>query len=496
MNPSKPRVRFAPSPTGYLHVGGARTALFNWLYARHVGGTFVLRIEDTDRERSSAAMTQAILDGMQWLGLDWDEGPLHQADGLGRHRADALRLLENGAAYRCFCTTEALEQRRRGAADPVHAFRYDRHCLRHVDAGAAEQRARAGEPHTVRFRVPEGVTHWDDAVHGGIEFSNADIEDFIVLRTDGTPIYNLAVVSDDIAMRITDVIRGDDHISNTPKQILLYRALGAALPRFAHVPMILGPDGKRLSKRHGATAVGEYQHQGILPDAMVNFLALLGWSPGTEQEVFSEAELVEQFSLEGINRKSAIFDLRKLEWLNNQHLNRRGAADIEPVVRRGLIAAGLATAEQLDRERAWFRRVIDLLKVRARNMDDIVLQARPYFDDEIAYDEEAVARHWKDAATAERLEALRAGFATLDTWEEAALEEVLRKRAEELGIGAGKLIHPLRVALTGMAVSPGIFEVAAVMGRARVEARLAAAVARLRARPGPSPGGPSALRRA
>ena len=480
MTEPKPRVRFAPSPTGYLHVGGARTALFNWLHARHAGGTFVLRIEDTDRERSSAAMTQAILDGMRWLGLDWDEGPLHQADGLERHRADAHRLLEEGAAYRCFCTAEALEERRRRAEDPAHAFRYDRYCLRAVSPGESAQRATAGEPYTVRFRVPEGATGWDDAVHGRIEFANADIEDFIVLRTDGTPIYNLAVVSDDIAMRITDVIRGDDHISNTPKQILLYQALGAALPRFAHVPMILGPDGKRLSKRHGATAVGEYQHQGILPEAMVNFLALLGWSPGTEEEVFTEPELIGRFTLAGINRKSAIFDLRKLEWLNNQHLNRRRASELEPVVRRGIIAAGLATAEQLARDPDWFLRVIDLLKVRARNMDDIVLQARPYFADTIDYDPEAVAKHWRDPGTADRLAALREGLTDLAPWDEGALEAALRTRADALGVGAGKLIHPLRVALTGMAVSPGIFEVAAVMGRERVAARLDAAVRFLR----------------
>jgi glutamyl-tRNA synthetase len=424
-------------------------------------------------------MTQAILEGMQWLGLSWDEGPLHQADGIARHRADALRLLERGAGYRCFCTPEQLDERRRHAQDPAHAFRYDRHCLG-LPREQAEQRAGAGEPHTIRFRVPEGVTAWEDRVHGPIQFDNADIEDFIVLRTDGTPIYNMAVVSDDIAMRITDVIRGDDHISNTPKQILLYQALGAPLPRFSHVPMILGADGKRLSKRHGATAVGEYQHQGILPDAMVNFLALLGWSPGTEDEVFSVDELVARFSIEGINSKSAIFDLRKLEWLNNQHLNRRTAAEIEPVVSRGLVAAGLATPGQLAADPAWFARVIDLLKVRARNMDDIVSQARPYFSDEIEYEEEAVARHWRDAATAERLEALAADFAALGTWDEGGLETAVRNRAQLLDIGAGKLIHPLRVALTGMAVSPGIFEVAAVMGRERVAARIARALGFLR----------------
>jgi len=471
------RVRFAPSPTGFLHVGGARTALFNWLYARAAGGTFVLRIEDTDRERSSTAMTAAILDGMSWLGLDWDEGPLHQADGLERHRQDAMRLVASGAAYRCFCTPAAVEERARLSGNPEHAFRYDRHCLHHVTPDEAIARAAAGEAHTIRFQVPDGTTAWDDLVHGPVEFANADIEDFIILRSDLTPIYNMAVVSDDVAMRITDVIRGDDHISNTPKQILLYGALGAPLPRFAHVPMILGPDGKRLSKRHGATAIGEYRDQGILPEAMVNFLALLGWSPGSDEEVFTVAELIERFSLAGINKKSAVFDSRKLEWLNNQHLNRRSAAEIEPLVTRGLVQAGLATAEQLAAERAWYHRVIDLVKVRARNMDDVVLQARPYFEDSITYDPEAVSRHWQDPATKDRLERVRAAFGGAAEWTEGELERLVRAEAARLGIGAGKLIHPLRVALTGMAVSPGIFEVAAVMGRERVDRRLAAAAA-------------------
>ncbi|NJD09702.1 MAG: glutamate--tRNA ligase, partial [Gemmatimonadetes bacterium] len=385
------RVRFAPSPTGFLHVGGARTALFNWLYARATAGAFVLRIEDTDRERSSTAMTEAILDGMSWLGLDWDEGPYHQADGLERHRRDALRLVANGHAYRCFCSPEMVAQRGRESGDPDHAFRYDRHCLRHIAPAEAAARAAAGEPHTIRFRVPEGTTAWDDLVHGCIEFANSDVEDFIVLRSDLTPIYNLAVVSDDIAMRITDVIRGDDHISNTPKQILLYQALGAQLPRFAHVPMILGEDGKRLSKRHGATAIGEYRTQGILPEAMVNFLALLGWSPGIDEEVFTVGELIARFTIAGINKKSAVFDTRKLEWLNNQHLNRRAAPELEQMVTRGLVAAGLATPEGLAADRDWYHRVIDLVKVRARNIDDVVLQARPYFQEHVAYEADAVA---------------------------------------------------------------------------------------------------------
>ena len=464
------RVRFAPSPTGYLHVGGARTALFNWLFARHSGGAFVLRIEDTDRERSSEAMTAAIIEGMTWLGLDWDEGPFHQADGLQQHRADALRVLETGSAYRCFCTAEELAARR--AAEPGgDTFRYDRFCLG-ITPQESLQRAAAGEPHTVRFRVPDGTTEWDDAVHGTISFANADIEDFIILRTDSTPIYNMAVVSDDIAMRITHVIRGDDHISNTPKQILLYRALGAAVPVFAHVPMILGPDGRRLSKRHGATAVGEYHNQGILPDALFNFLALLGWSAGTDEELFSRAELTDRFSLAGINRKSAIFDTQKLEWMNGRYLAVTPPEDLAAVLRAALGSEGQGYADR------WWADLAALLSVRSRTLLELIDQARPFVVDEIAYDDAAVAKHWKDRpAVSDRLQRLHADFAALAEWTESALEEALRRRAEVEGVSAGKLIHPLRVALTGAAASPGIFDVALLLGRDRVLTRIQKAIA-------------------
>ncbi|HEX6693128.1 MAG TPA: glutamate--tRNA ligase [Longimicrobiales bacterium] len=472
------RVRFAPSPTGYLHVGGARTALFNWLLARRMGGVFILRIEDTDRERSDPLMTQAILDGMTWLGLTWDEGPVHQADGTARHRQDALQMLAKGAAYRCFCTPAELEARRAAAGSSADAFRYDRHCAAIPPDDAAAREAN-GDPFTVRFRVPEGRTAWDDAVHGTIAFDNASIEDFIILRTDGTPIYNMAVVSDDVDMRITHVIRGDDHISNTPKQILLYQALNRDVPVFAHVPMILGPDGKRLSKRHGATAVGEYANEGILPEAMVNFLALLGWNPGTEQEVFTADELVAAFSLEGINRKSAIFDTKKLEWLNGQHIAGRSAAELAPIVTAGLETAGLATADSLASRTDWYHGLIDLLKIRARRMNELVQLATPYFTDDFPFDEAAVAKNWSDPATADRLEKVAARLRGVQPWEHAPLEEALRAEAEAQGIGAGKLIHPVRVALLGVAAGPGIFDVMTVLGRDRVLARLAAAQTRL-----------------
>lgn len=473
------RVRFAPSPTGVLHVGGARTALFNWLLARREGGTFVLRIEDTDRSRSSDEMTEVILDGMRWLGLDWDEGPHFQSEGVERHRADAVRLLEEGWAFRDFTPPEEVAAVRE--RNPDAAVRYPRARADALPDGEAERRAAAGEPHAVRFRVPDGETMWEDRVHGRTRFDNAGIEDLVILRTDGTPTYNLAVVSDDAALAIDLVIRGDDHLSNTPKQILLHRALGFDVPAFAHVPMILGPDGKRLSKRHGATAVGDYRELGILPDAMVNFLALLGWSPGTDEEVFTRAELVEAFSLERVLRKSAVFDLRKLEWLNGRHLARIPAEDLVEPVLAALGDGNEAARTRAHGDPAWFGGLIELLKARARSVGDLAVQARPYLLEAIEYDPEAEAKVWRKdpEAAAGHLDALAQRLAA-SAWDEGSLEEAVRGLAEERGIGAGKLIHPLRLALTGQAVSPGIFEVLAFMGRDRSLARIAGAVAHLR----------------
>ena len=472
MNMTNPRVRFAPSPTGYLHVGGARTALFNWLLARRYGGVFVLRIEDTDRARSSGEMTDAILDSMQWLGLNWDEGPYHQADGVEQHKADALRLLAEGKAYRCFCTPEQVEARRAPGQ-----FGYDRRC-RDLDAIESERRVRAGELAAIRFKVPDGKTAWDDAVHGYTEFANESIEDFVILRSDGTPIYNLAVVSDDVAMKITLVLRGDDHISNTPKQILIYRALGQEPPTFAHVPMILGPDGKRLSKRHGATAVGEYKQQGILPEALDNFLALLGWNPGTEQEIFSLDELAQVFSLDGVNKKSAVFDNAKLEWMNAQYIMRMPLDELEARVAPALFENGPGS----ETAREWRHKLLDVLRIRAKTLDGVVEMARPYFGDVIEYDADAVNKVWKDSAeTAERLTLVRERLAAAE-WNEKALEDTIRSVAAEAGVGAGKMIQPLRVAVTGTVASPGMFDVLVLLGRERALKRIDKALDMLRTR--------------
>ena len=468
------RVRFAPSPTGYLHVGGARTALFNWLFARHHNGRYLLRIEDTDRERSDPAMTDVILESLAWLGLDWDEEVVHQADGLARHQHDADLLLENGTAYRCFCTPAELEQKRAAAGE---GYRYDGKCRALT---RAESDARAHEPHTLRFKVPQEPVSWIDAVHGLIEIPAGGIDDFIILRTDRTPIYNLAVVSDDVHMRITHVIRGDDHISNTPKQILIYQALRAPLPTFAHVPMILGSDGRRLSKRHGATAVGEYKQQGILPEALRNFLALLGWAPGEDRELMSLSEMISLFSLEGINKKSAVFDTQKLQWMNGQYMNALSSEQLEPLLIAELMRKDQSDPESLAARGDWLRPVIELNKSRARTITELAELVAPYLVDVPQYDQAAVKKHWKDvAAVRSRLELLRERYAALPKWSPDALESVLRDIVQQSGLSAGAVIHPLRVALTGVAASPGIFDVLAVLGREVSLRRIDAALAHL-----------------
>ena len=472
----RPRVRFAPSPTGFLHVGGARTALFNWLYARKYNGVFLLRVEDTDRARSTDDSTRAIFEGLEWLGLTWDEEVVYQGANVARHYADAHRMLETGAAYRDFTPPAEIDRLRAEAEARGDAFKFDRSTAELSDSDT-EARLTRGEPYAIRFKVPEGVTEWDDLVHGRIAFPNKDIEDFIILRSDGTPVYNLAVVSDDIDMRITLVMRGDDHISNTPKQILLYRALGADVPQFAHVPMILGADGKKLSKRHGATAVGDYRHQGLLPGAMLNFLSLLGWSTGDDIEVMTLAQLIAKFDTSGLQKKAAIFDTKKLEWMNGQHLALIALDDLAPLVAPALVKAGYTTREALDARRVWYHGLLDLLRVRSRIIDDIVRQAAPYFLDAVEYDPEAVTKQWRDArSAAEILAAARERLAELPVWEPGAMEEALRTLAEELGISGGKIFQPLRVALVGLTVSPGIFDVLQYIGRDRSLARLDAAV--------------------
>lgn len=475
------RLRFAPSPTGYLHVGGARTALFNWLLARKEGGVLVLRIEDTDRERSSEEHTQAILHGLGWLGVDWDEGPFFQSKGLERHRADALALLDAGRAYRDFSSPEEATEDRE--ADQKAGTRL-RGARRRADALSSEEeaaRVSAGTPFAVRFRVPDGETVWTDRVHGEMRFQNAEIDDLVILRSDGTPTYNLAVVSDDAEMDINLVLRGDDHLSNTPKQILLYQALGRPVPEFAHVPLILGPDGRRLSKRHGATAVGDYAKEGILPEAMFNFLAFLGWSPGDDREVFSPDGLVDVFTLERVLKKSAVFDVEKLEWLNGQHLMQTPTDTLLDPVESRLREMGVQPSDHVGEDSIDLAFLVELLKPRSRTIEELAQQAAPYFGPDVSYDKKAVKKNWaKDLeGTTERLSRVRSALEDCP-WQEASLEERLRSLAEEMEVGAGKIFQPLRVALTGSSASPGIFDVLLVLGRPRSLERMEQALELLR----------------
>jgi glutamyl-tRNA synthetase len=479
------RVRFAPSPTGYLHVGGARTALFNWLYARRQGGTFVLRIEDTDAERSSWEMVSGIVDGMRWLGLDWDEGPdiggphapYFQSERLEKYRSAATQLVERGAAYYCYCSAETLQQKRQAAEAGGRGWIYDRTCLA-LSADEIARREAEGMPRAVRFKVPEGTTAFGDLVHGDIAFPNAAIEDFVVLRSDRHPTYHLSVVVDDIDMAITQVVRGDDHISNTPKQILLYQALGSGTPQFAHVPLILGTDKKRLSKRHGATSVMEYQRLGYLPEAMVNFLALLGWSPGGDQELFTRDELVGQFTLEGITGGNAVFNPEKLDWVNQQHIGRLSREELAERLQPWLEQAGVWRPEFLTLKRTWFLSVVELFTPRIKRLDQFVPEAMPLLSETIDYDAAAATKHLRPDI-AEPLEALRDRFVQLESFTAEPIERTLRSFAESRGLKAAALIHATRVAVTGRAMSPGLFETLELIGRETVLARISDALVRV-----------------
>jgi glutamyl-tRNA synthetase len=473
------RVRFAPSPTGYLHIGGARTALFNWLYARGHGGTFVLRIEDTDAERSSWEMVSGIVDGLRWLGLDWDEGPdvggqhapYFQSQRIEKYRAMAQRLVEDGNAYYCYCAPETLQQKRQAAEAAGGGWVYDRTCCA-LAADAIAANEAAAIPRAIRFKVPVGRTSFTDLVHGPIAFDNANIEDFVVLRSDRQPTYHLSVVVDDFEMAITEVVRGDDHISNTPKQVLLYHAFGADPPRFAHVPLILGPDRKRLSKRHGATSVMEYHRLGYLAEAMVNFLSLLGWSPGDDREVFTRDELVRAFTLEGISGGNAVFNPDKLDWFNQQHVMRLPVDELVIRLQPLLKEAGLWSDDFAERRGPWFNRVVELIRPRVKRLPQFVDELRPFLQDVVVYDPAALAKHLDRADVREALKKLPATLDGLAPFSSANLEPTMRTFAESHGIKAAALIHATRVAVTGRSISPGLFDVLELLGADRVAARI------------------------
>jgi glutamyl-tRNA synthetase len=460
-------------------VGGARTALFNWLFARRNGGVFVLRIEDTDVERSSADMVTGILDGLRWLGLDWDEGPgvggphapYFQSERLERYRSAAADLVARGRAYYDFGGPI-----RRGDAaaedDGTYERRYDRDACLAVPPDEVARRLAAGEPSAIRFLTPPGETTVADLVHGPVRFDNAHIEDFVVLRSDGHPTYHLSVVVDDIDMAITHVVRGDDHISNTPKQLLLYAAFAAPEPQFAHVPLIMGTDKKRLSKRHGATSVMEYERQGYLPDALVNFLALLGWSPGGDEELLPKDELVRRFSLDGISTGNAVFNTEKLDWFNHQYLARLDDDALQAVLRPWLERAGLWHDTLDGTARAWFHSVLTLLRPRCKRLGDFVEGARPFLVAPSRYDAEGAAKYLSAPGLGGHLEALRGALAELPVFEDAEIEAALRLVADTRGVKPGVLIHATRLGMTGGTVSPGLFEMLRLLGRAEVLSRL------------------------
>jgi len=478
------RVRFAPSPTGHLHVGGARTALYNWLYARREGGVFILRIEDTDADRSKPELETAILDSLTWMGLSWDEGPFRQSERLERYRAVADDLERRRAAYPCFCSPETLQEKRARAEAERHPWKYDGAC-RNLSGAERDRRRAEGQPYALRFRVPEeGSTGFEDKVFGELELANREIEDFVLFRSGGQPTYHLGVVVDDLDMRVTDVIRGADHISNTPKQLLIYRALGAEPPRFAHLPLILGPDKQRLSKRHGATSVGAYRESGILPEALVNFLALLGWAPppaagGEPREIMTLEEMIHAFSLDAVSKSNAIFDLDKLAWMNSEYLRRLAPERLWPLVEGELRAAGLWNHGSVV-DRARFEASAHLLQSRTRTVKDFSTWGRAFFADDFPYDPEAVKKFWKDGALAGLLDELARRLAGLEPFSLDEAERALRGLAEERAVKAGMLINAARVALTGQAVAPSLFEVMVTLGRDRVAARLRKAADHLR----------------
>jgi glutamyl-tRNA synthetase len=445
-------VRFAPSPTGFLHIGGARTALFNWLLARNTGGKFILRIEDTDQVRSTKESIDAILDSMTWLGLDWDEGPIYQTDRLHLYREHVERLVQEGKAYPCYCTPEELEERRQKALQEKRKPKYDGHC-RSLKVPIP------GRTAAIRFKAPpHGVTVLKDLIKGTIEFDNEELDDLIIQRSDGWPTYNFSAVVDDALMNITHVIRGDDHVNNTPRQILLYEAFGYPLPQFAHVPMILGADKTRLSKRHGATSVMAYKDMGFLPQALVNYLVRLGWAHG-DQEVFTKEELVNKFSLENVGKSPAVFNTEKFLWLNGLYIRQES-----PEILAGLLLPFLEQKGFQPRSQSWLVEVVQTLKERSKTLVEMAEMAEFYFRSDFSMEEKAAKKHLTETIK-EPVQMLVAKMEASPVLDEKCLEEMFKEVVAEKGIKLGALAQAVRVALTGKAVSPGIYEVVKILGK-------------------------------
>jgi glutamyl-tRNA synthetase len=464
------RVRMAPSPTGLFHVGSARTALYNWLFARHHGGKFVLRVEDTDIDRSSKDMIRVILDGLTWLGLNWDEEPIYQSTRLGIYQKHVDMLLEKELAYYCFCQPEDLEKEKQKAYAQKKDWQYDRRCL-HLSAAEREQKERAGIPRAVRFKVAEQSVSFHDIVFGEIKKESRDIEDFVIMRANGMPTYNLACVVDDHDMAITHVIRGADHIANTPKQILLYNALGYELPKFAHLPLILGPDKSKLSKRHGAVSITEYKNNGYLPEAFANYLALIGWSPGDDSEIMTSQELISRFTLERINASNAVFDRAKCEWMNQQYMIRLAPDVFKKRLIPFIIDAGLMMQQDIDDKNAWVNRVCTLLQPRLKILSDVDPVGRYFFMDDFDYDMNAMAK-FTTKETLGIVAKILSRLRDIKSFNAAHIEESLRDLGVTNNWKVKQWIHPLRVFTTGTTAGPPLFDTLELIGKEQVIERI------------------------
>jgi len=448
-----PKVRFAPSPTGELHLGGARTALFNYLFAKHHKGQFFLRVEDTDRERSKDIFTDQICESLKWLELQWDGEIIFQSNNIDEYQSAIQTLLSSGLAYRCFCSKDTLEKSR---AEGI--YQYPKTC-RNLDADELSKHLNSGESYVVRIVIPEGETSYNDIIYGPVSVNNSEIDDFIIARSDGSPTYNLVVVVDDQAMDITHVIRGEDHVSNTSKQINIYKALGFDTPVFAHLPMILGPDKKRLSKRHGAPGVQQFKDDGYLPDALLNYLALLGWNPDSEQEIFVLDELISKFELGQVHKKGAVYDEKKLNWISGQHMQRLGNKNI---------LDGIQAIEPLwgnGFELQYRYTVIELLKVRAKSIIEFMDQSIYFFNDPKNYDPKSVKKNWPDQSVNDFINTFKDKLDTIEKWESEIIEKELRGVAETFELSAGKIIHPVRLALSGVAYGPSLFAILELLGK-------------------------------
>ncbi len=467
-----PRVRFAPSPTGRLHLGGARTALFNWLFAKHHNGKMLLRIEDTDQLRSKQEFTDQICDSMAWLGLSWDENIVYQSKRGERYAEVVETLLQTGHAYKCFCSKEELAQKREEIEKQGSGYKYDRIC-RDLTLEEVNLKESKGESFTIRLKVPEKIVEYKDRIYGEIKVSTDELDDFIIARTDGTPTYNLVVVVDDHDMDITHVIRGEDHISNTPKQILIYEALNYTIPEFAHLPMILGQDKRRMSKRHGATGVHEYRNMGYLPQAMINYLVLLGWNPGTEEEIFTLDRLVELFSINQIQKKAAVYDEKKLHWISGQHMFKLSSGELLSKIRE------LQPDWRNDQNDSYNKQVLELQKLRAKSLTELMDISGYFYADPTSYEEKAVKKRWKDSSVNEVVTLLYQELALLENWTESGIESALRRVAENESVSAGKLIHPMRLAVSGVSFGPSLFTMMALIGKDNCLRRIQTALEKL-----------------